>query len=441
MNKAIGKLISLVLALALLGSGSQVARAEAAPESNVCGAAGVAFVFFNGVQTTAEEADVALEEFRRLYGDTSAKGDAIRYEVLYNYTDGFEDFVETFEQRLNEQGGLLEGRFELFFEALKGDGPWWSRIINTVASAADILKGFVDWYQASTIATLTNLFGNPPTAVNYVEHRARIDNWVLEGQKLLFVAHSQGNLFANAAYDYALTKVSADSARLVHIAPASPALNGSHTLADLDLVINGLRAFGSVASITDNIPGYLLRPAGVNGQKDALGHGLLEIYINQGLAISARVTSHINAALDALVAPPAQTVAGFFNVTLTWDGSGDVDLHTFEPTGSHVYYAAMAGNSGYLDVDNTVANGPEHYYASCDGAKLATGTYRVAIANYSQADNRTATVQVASWNDGVLGTKSVTLGGATGDDPVYSLFDVVVTKNEQTGRYAVSLGQ
>ncbi len=416
-------------------------HAQTALDTNLCRNTDVAFAFFNGVQTTKPQAEIAKHELKRIHGQQSTQGDAIRYEVMYNYSNGFEDFVETFEQRLQEQEGLLEGRFELFFEALQGGGSWWSKITNAISSATDVISGFVDWYKAAAINNLTALLGNPPTTANYIEHRTRIDNWILEGKKVLFVAHSQGNLFANAAYNYALTKTTSESVKVVHVAPASPALNGEHTLADLDLVINGLRAVGSVASITDNIPGYLLRPAGINGKKDILGHGLLEIYINQNLAISARVKSQINSALAALVAPPAQATSGFFTVTLTWDGSGDVDLHTFEPGGSHVYYGSLAGMSGYLDVDNTLANGPEHYYASCDSSKLQAGTYRIALANYSRADGRAATVQVASWSDGVLGTKSIILSGATGDNPIYSMFNVIVTKNEETGKYAVSLSR
>lgn len=441
VNKSIRKIIAASFAAYLAVFSPLYAYAQSAAGTDLCRATGVAFVFFNGVQTTRAQADVANAEFRRIHGTTSPKGDPIRYEVLYNYSAGFEDFVETFEQRLLEQEGLLEGRFELFFEALNGDGPWWSKIIETVASTAGILKGFVDWYQASVIRNLTTLLGNPPTSVNYLEHRARIENLILEGKKILFVAHSQGNLFANAAYNYALSKAGAESVKLVHIAPASPTLNGNHTLADLDLVINGLRLFGSVASITDFIPGYLLRPAGANGKKDALGHGLLEIYINQALTTSSRVKSHINDAFNVLVAPQTNATSGFFSATLTWNGSGDVDLHTFEPSGSHVYYAASRGTSGYLDVDNTVANGPEHYYASCDSSVLQTGTYRIAVANYSRADGRTATVQVASWSDGVLGTKSVTLGTATGDNPAFPLFNIVVSKDSQSGKYSVSIVQ
>src|SRR5690606_14534400 len=175
----------------------------------------------------------------------------------------------------------------------------------------------------SAINNLTKFLANPPTTVNHIEHRSRIDNWILEGKKIVFVAHSQGNLFANAAYNHALTKTTSDSVKVVHIAPASPTLNGPHTLVDLDLVINGLRAVGSVASTTDAIPGYLLRPVGVNGQKDILGHGLLEIYINQNLEISSRIQRQINNALAEMVTPPAQASSGFFTATLTWNGPGD----------------------------------------------------------------------------------------------------------------------
>jgi len=441
VNNIIKKTISHTTTIFLIVYGLVSIPVHAQDEVNICRETGVALVFFNGVNTTPSGANRAREELKRIHGEQSENGDEIRYEVLYNYSDGFEDFVETFDQRLIEQEGLLEGRFELFFESMRGGGPWWTAITETVSSAAGIRDGLLELYQAAAIRQLTTLLGNPPTEVNYSEHRTRIDNWVLEGYKLLFVAHSQGNLFANAAYDYALKKTTADSVKVVHVAPASPSLNGSHTLADLDLVINGLRLVGSVPSITDNLPGYLLRLAGVNGQKDILGHGFLEIYLNPSLSTAARVKGHIDSALASLIAPPVEASSGFFTATLTWNGSGDVDLHAFEPGGSHVYYRALSGVSGYLDVDNTVADGPEHYYATCDSSNLQTGIYQISIANYDAADGKTATVQIASWNDGVLGTKSIVLGPSTGDNPVYSLFSVEVTQDEDTNKFAVSISQ
>ncbi|CAH7155975.1 conserved exported hypothetical protein [Vibrio chagasii] len=439
VNKIIRYISPLSIGLFLSSVLTFTASAQVTTEGDICRNTDMVVAFFNGVNTTPSGANRAKEELKRIHGEKSVTGDSIQYEVFYNYTDGFEDFVETFEQRLLEQDRILEGRYELFFEIMRGDGPWWSSIIEAASSTAALYEAIGDKFRADTIQSLTSLMGNPPTTANYSEHQAKIDNWVLKGFKLLFVAHSQGNLFANAAYEYTTTKVNEDSVKVVHVAPASPSLNGEHTLADLDLVINGLRLVGSVPNITDNIPGYLFRPSGVNGSKDILGHGFIEIYINQKLDISNRVSTQINDALNTLTAPPAEASQGFFTAQLTWDGKGDADLHVTEPSGEHVYYSNKQGSSGYLDVDNTREYGPEHYFSSCDPASLKTGLYSVSVANFSRANGRLATVQIDSTTNGALGTKSVTLGEATGDKPEYHLFNVLVTKNEETGKYTASI--
>ena len=439
MNKIFKTNTPYISTVLLLLSALASISAHAQEEENICRTPGVALVYFNGVNTTPSGANRAKEELKRIYGEQSESGDIIRYEILYNYSDGLEDFVETFEQRFLEQEELLAGRFELFFEAIKGNGPWLSTITETISSAAGILDGILDLSQAAIVQRLTTQLGNPPTAVNYEEHKSRIDSWILEGYKLLFVAHSQGNLFANASYNYAKTKTSEESIKIVHVAPASPELNGEHTLAARDLVINGLRLGGSAPEMTNYIPGYLFRQEGVNGQKDVLGHGFLEIYINPNLSTAARIKGHVDSALASLITPPAEASTGFFTATLTWNGPGDVDLHVFEPGDSHVYHRAVSGASGFLDINNTEANGPEHYYATCDTNTLQTGTYQIHIANYDAADGKTATVQIASLNDGVLGTKSVVLGKSTGDNPGYLIFNVEVTKNEDTNKFSISI--
>ena len=434
VNKVATKCLSVLLMLALVStSWAQV------PSASACKPTGTLFGFFNGVQTTSDQAKKALDKLKKIHGETNAAGEKISYEVFYNYSNGFEDFVETFDQRLKEQDGLLQGRFELFFGAVHGGGDWWSDLTGAVAGFGDLLDALIDLVKASAISGLTALIANPPTSTNYAEHRLRIDNNALEGKKMLFVAHSQGNLFVNAAYQYAVTKLPVASVKVVHIAPASPTLSGAHILANLDLVINGLRLVGTVPSITHNIPGILLRPANpATNTKDPLGHGLIEIYINPLLDISIAVKTAINTALNALETPPAKATGGFFTATLTWNGPGDVDLHVTEPGGSRVYFENKTGQAGYLDVDNTVANGPEHYYASCDTSKLQEGTYTIALANYKGADGRAATVQIAT-TQGVLGTLSETLGGPTGTAPNPPIFKVKVRKNTQTNQFEASL--
>ncbi|KAA1176101.1 hypothetical protein FWJ25_02925 [Marinobacter salinexigens] len=439
MSKQTRKFVSVVLSALVIFFTPFQAVAQSLEARNLCRESGIIFAFFNGVQTTVGEANRALNEFRRIHGDERGDGENIRYEVMYNYTDGFDDFVETFEQRVLEHEQILAGRYELALEIINGGGKWWEKLAELATTIPDARDDFMDWYQAKIVQTLTTLAGNPPTLANYAEHRSRLDTWIVEGKQLLLVAHSQGNLFANSAYSYASNKTDAESLKLVHIAPASPTLNGPHRLADKDLVINALRVSGSVASITNTIPGYLIRPAGLNGQKDILGHGLLEIYLNPALGIGSSVVQDIEAELASLQPPEIDDEAetGFFTATLTWNGEGDVDLHVYEASSAHVFYQAMTGDSGYLDVDNTVANGPEHYFASCESDKLQVGTYQIGVANYDEADGRTATLQIASFRDGVLGTKSVTLGSPTGDTPSHMMFDVEVTKDDETGMYEV----
>lgn len=426
--------LALFLALAI----SNVSVASEV-DASICSSDGVVMAFFNGVQTTELQAIVAVDKLRQIHGQQTQEGEPIRYELMYNYTEGFGDFVEVFEQRLQEQGGVLADRYELFWEANKGGGSWWSSITDRVSALGGLLDGYMQHSLALLAQRLTTAFASPPTAVNYAEHRVRIDNWVLEGKKLLFVAHSQGNLFVNPAYDYARQKAGPESVKVVHVAPASPILNGPHVLADLDDVIFMLRATGTVSPYTDEIPIYPLRPKSpLNNKRDFMGHGFLEIYINPLLNISQSVSNHIKQAINTLEAGPAQASTGFFTATLTWDGPGDVDLHVTEPDGNHVYFARKVGNSGHLDVDNTWSHGPEHYYASCQASQLQPGIYNVRIANYDRAEGRVATVQLASWQGGVLGTMSVRLGEATRSTPAYSMFRVNVQRNESTGQYAIT---
>lgn len=189
MNKFYLRTLSLLLSMTVAVSGISTSYAQSNP--NLCPTGGISFGFFNGVDTTSREAEIARNYLELTYGSTSSAGEAIQYELFYNATTGLVDFVETFDQRLLEQNGLLAGRFELFFEAIRGGGTLWSRITSTVASTAGILSGILDSYQAKTISNLASLVSlfttTPPTSLNYQEHRVRIDSAALAGKKCFFL--------------------------------------------------------------------------------------------------------------------------------------------------------------------------------------------------------------------------------------------------------------
>jgi hypothetical protein len=127
----------------LLKSGSKILVAlfllatfffEAVHAQETCDPSGVEFGFFNGVKTEESVAQFVVKDvLPRIYGHTTPDGQPITYTLYYNDTDPWlTDFVETFDQRLQEHGGLLSERFELFFSAMNGGGSWWTHITETV---------------------------------------------------------------------------------------------------------------------------------------------------------------------------------------------------------------------------------------------------------------------------------------------------------------------
>jgi len=76
------KALAILLSSALALSWSTATLAEEGG-ADLCSDPGVAFVFFNGVQTTPEDENDAKAEFHRLFGETSPAGETIKYEAPF----------------------------------------------------------------------------------------------------------------------------------------------------------------------------------------------------------------------------------------------------------------------------------------------------------------------------------------------------------------------
>lgn len=404
-----------------------------AAEGHLCEPRGYTVGVFNGVWNTTRQAyngRVLLEDL--LGGEY--QGEPVEYENFYN-TTGTEngatmaqDIAEVFIQRANEidTSGELARRFEYLWDAATDPKqPLLTQLRNALNAPAMLLENIYTAISTKLVASLAALLSNPPTALDHAQHRLTVDTLVTEGQKMLFVAHSQGNLFLNPAYDYAKNRLGTDSVAATHIAPASLTLRGPHVLADIDLVINGLRLFGwnSVPQINLALPG---------SDKDLSGHTLNNTYLDASRPGRERVKQVAEQGLASLMPPNPTASRGFFTTMLTWDGTGDVDLHSFEPAGAHVYYSNKSGQVGALDLDNTVANGPEHYYASCNPAQLQEGSYRFGINNYRNANGRTATLQVSFAQGGQPVTRTLDVGverRTAGDSSPIPVLTVNVAKD------------
>lgn len=370
-----------------------------AQAQEACAAGGVVFGFFNGVQTLEADAGLALKKMKPLYGATTPKGEPITaYDLFYNDTRGFADFVETFDQRLNEHGSLLAGRFELFFSAARGEGFWWKALTSAIPSLVQFLDDLFDLSRAALMRELTSHLGDPNMGEVAARHRDQIDLWAGQQKKMLFFAHSQGNLFVNLAYAHAASKSEGKEVKVVHVAPASPTLSGSHTLADKDMVINGLRLIGAVVPNTTEIPPYMNRPPGLNGKGDLIGHGLLEIYLNPALATAGRVREHVMTALRELDALPRKPLPPFPEfVAHPWPGG---------PAPEKVYEPEEASHR--LDKVVQVTTKPRAF------VKLSWGWSEISVPSKEMPNDLSAeeTVSVQTFGPGMNGFEKCEWGNA-----------------------------
>lgn len=162
---------------------------------------------------------------------------------------------------------------------------------------------------------------------------------------------------------------------------------------------------------------------------DLSGHGMTEVYLNPNREGRAEIIARIKNALSSLLEPGGQGGQGPITVTLTWGAQPDVDLHVFEPDGTHVYYQNKQGTVGMLDLDVTNSYGPEHYFTSCD--TLQPGSYKIGVNYFYGTSVEVATITITTPLGSV--TRNVLLDmvfGTAGNSSPIMVGTIVVTRNE-----------
>lgn len=393
--------------------------------ADLCQPAGFMIAYFNGVNSPFNASGEVIIALNKKYNN-KYKDQQLRFRRIQNPAVSFlSDGIETFKQKALEDP-RFDGKYELFWAIMNGA----TSVLTEYLVANPLMKAPIEDLRtrlmASTAEKLRDSINAPlPLTAEMVE---KVKNLLTERWKVVMVAHSQGNLFANSVYTTIKPTLSSDSLRTVHVAPAAAVVYGPMTLSKNDYIIRALRLLTTVVQPDVELPYIPLQ--------DPTGHFFVDTYLRPGPDSASRVFGQLDSAMDAMTSEPGAAGTGLFTVTLRWNGSGDVDLHVFEPNGFHVYYPSKVGVSGDLDTDNTVADGPEHYTASCSADRVREGVYTVAVANYSEADGRTATLQLstaARTYDAV----SRQLGGPTGDQSS-AVFQVRVAKDPVTSELHVT---
>ncbi|ELK8590239.1 TPA: hypothetical protein RQJ54_002438 [Vibrio vulnificus] len=279
--------------------------------SNNCKVDGYTIGFFNGVATSRRDAKLGLSKIINTLAIQQYRGQPVEYALFYNDSnykergiDVLADFAETFDQRTNELEQKQFERWEAFWDVVSGRNN--SPIIKKIDS---LVKGFLAFVNDTLsrgineiihefLEGLASLAGSDiNTDEVRMKHRLRNDSQTWQGKKLIYLAHSQGNLWVNESFHYVNQRLGYDETniKVIHIAPASPTLNGDYILSDKDHVINGLNftGIGSVPFPNISIP---------TSDQDSLGHGLVEIYLTNQQT-KQMIKDAVDKALDSVKSP------------------------------------------------------------------------------------------------------------------------------------------
>ncbi|MDM8569377.1 hypothetical protein QUF50_07715 [Thiotrichales bacterium HSG1] len=290
-------------------------------------------VFSNGELTTPKQALVAMNELA-----LSLNSKDIAYDLAYNYSDdAFKILLETSDQRL--------------------------------------------WY-----VKLAKLIYNWQHKVNTPELNQHVEKYretILHGQKLLVISHSQGNFYTNLARQMLANQkptIAMDGFGIFGVATPAGHVGGKGTY-----ITNHLDIITTIpGSLSAN---WILHRIDSGKIVDHIGsipaHSFNDTYLSPHYDLRTELVKQIKQELGKLKKPPQIAKSGSVTVTLTWnlENNNDIDLHVLEPDKTNVYFGNKAGNSGYLDVDNTEGFGPEHYYTDCNN--LQVGKYLVGVNYYS----------------------------------------------------------
>ena len=225
------------------------------------------------------------------------------------------------------------------------------------------------------------------------DHVKTYQNTIDEGKKVILVAHSQGTLFGNQAYNF-LSVSEKQSFGMISVSNVDNNVLGDTSETALYTSLKNDKLILALIAAQLGLPTSPMSPNTENqASENYWGHSFIKSYMVEGSVSEAQITGDIIATLGNLTTPYQVVDPGVITVSLTWGQAPDIDLHVYEPNGTLVNFMNLQGISGALDVDDRSRFGPEHYRVlTCDA--LEEGIYHIALDYYYGSEPEIATLQV-----------------------------------------------
>jgi hypothetical protein len=229
-------------------------------------AAPAAVVFVNGIQNTFDD---SVASMLVLKGNMKAKklDKDFVYGNAYNASNGFfSDMWQVFQQKNNETQDAKD---------------FWRMLDGGAAQAGWMSQAIYDKYlNAFSTSSMPEL----------PEHLKVYRQYLAEGRKLVLVAHSQGNLYANAEQNLLISGPNSAQGKVSSVGVASPAQylmpGSSYITSSWDQVISGLRLIKK--ALPSNIS------IGFHPTQDTMGHSFVKIYMNTEYPAAEQVLSKVS---------------------------------------------------------------------------------------------------------------------------------------------------
>ena len=397
--------------------------------AQVCSGGGkTRYFYINGVSLSADEkAQYVVDEVELILQNSGliAAGDTVSVLRNPSYSAVVDVLIEAIPQKIAEFASGAVSDVVAF---------WVDLFSGTYADTSQATKDSLAAYYADII-NRSILLLSPGT--NYVlsSQISAVLSELNAGNKVVLIAHSQGNMFANEilASITATNPSLVSSLKIVSVAtPANWAQDMRYKTANQDLVIKVVPAsLAANMNITDSI-------------SDTTGHGFLEVYLSDlkiDSTIFTALDNFIGLVRDALTNstfPSSST--GFFTATMSWSGGfWNVDMEVLEPTSNNV--SAIFVNSGNplllpkfgsYTMPNGLWNSPYIYQASCDSLVLSNGDYAISARQFGY-DTRLVNISVADNKGSLLFTSSFTPSMSNGGAVLPSLVTTVSVTYDALG--------
>ncbi len=341
--------------------------------ASICDEKETVVFFGNGAKSLKRDAYDSIESIKKRLEAIllPEEFEVIEFDIAYNDTHTLPlDLLESSVQILT---GNISG-FWRFFWKLAPVPDWF-------ADKFILLSSVLEYSALVTTDSLKDHVNTYRTAI-------------AEGKKVLLVAHSQGNLFGNQAYNL-LAPNEKLSFGMVSVANVDNNVLGDSTAGATYTTLSDDKIISALIAIQLNLPTSPMNPNTENltVSEDSWGHLFIDSYMVEGSVSEMQITGDILTTLYNLPEPYQLVEPGVITVSLTWGHAPDIDLHVYEPNGTQVCWYNMDGPSGSLDRDDRSYNGPEHYHVpTCE--TLEKGIYEIALDYFKGTTPDIATVQI-----------------------------------------------